>query len=64
MKKQTVYVHLLTHNNTPSLNDISWELLHNNINAVHTRKIIEALEIRKHKSNIINGCIGRTLSIE
>jgi len=63
MKKQTVYVHLATHNNEPSLNDISWKIIHKNINEFHTRKIIEALEIRKHK-NIMNGCIGRNLSLE
>lgn len=64
MKKQTVYVHLTTHNNKPSLNDISWEILHKNINEIRTRKIIEALEIRKHKNIIMNGCIGRYLSLE
>jgi len=63
MKNQTVYVHLATHNNEPSLNDISWEFIHKNINEFHTRKIIETPEICKHK-NIINGCIGRNLSLE
>ena len=46
----------------PSMQDISWEILHRNIHDIRTRKIIEALEIRKHE-NVMNGCIGRTLNL-
>ena len=46
----------------PSMQDISWEILHRNIHDIRTRKTIEALEIRKHE-NVMNGCIGRTLNI-
>ena len=64
MHKQTVYVHLATHSKSPSLNDICWEVLHNNIQALNTRKMVEALEIRKHENNIMNGCVGCILSID
>ena len=64
MQKQTVYVHLATHKKSPSLSDISWEVLHNDIQAFNTRKIVEALETRKHENNIMNGCVGRVLSID
>ena len=64
MQKHTVYVHLATHKKSPSLGDISWEVLHHDIQAFNTRKIVEALEIRKHENNIINGCMGRVLSID
>ena len=64
MKKQTIYQHLVSHTNTPMLKDISWDILHNNIPQHQTRKIIEALEIRKKNTEtIMNGCIGRVLTI-
>ena len=45
------------------LKDISWDILHNNIH--QTRKIIEALEIsKKNTETIMNGCIGRVLTIQ
>ena len=45
--------------------DISWDILHNNIPQHQTRKIIEALEIRKKNTEtIMNGCIGRVLTIQ
>ena len=56
MQKQTVYVHLATHGKILSLSDISWEILRNNIQALDTHKIVEALEIRKHENNTMNGC--------
>lgn len=56
MRKQTVYIHFATHSKSPSLSDISWEVLHNNIQALNTRKIVEALETRKHENYIMNGC--------
>ena len=62
MVKETVYSHLI-HHNKPSMQDISWEILHRNIHDIRTRKIIEALEIRKHE-NVMNSCIGRTLSLD
>ena len=37
--------------------------LHRNIHDIRTRKIIEALEIRKHE-NVMNGCVGRTLNLD
>ena len=58
------YVHLATHKKSPSLSDISWEVLHNHIQAFNTHKIVEALEIRKHENKIMNGCMGRLLSID
>ena len=45
------------------MQDISWEILHGNIQDIRTRKIIEALEIRNHE-NVMNGCIGRTLNMD
>ena len=41
-----------------------WDILHNNIPQHQTRKIIEALEIRKKDTEtVMNGCIGRVLTI-
>ena len=62
MVKQTAYWHLINHNK-PSMQDISWEILHWNIHDIRTRKIIEALEMCKHE-NVMNGCIGRTLNLD
>ena len=62
MVKQTFYLHLINHNK-PSMQDISWEILYRNIHDIRTRKIIEALEIRK-RENVMNGCIGRTLNLD
>ena len=62
MVKQTVYSHLINHNK-PSMQDISWGILHRNIQDIRTRKIIEALEIRKHE-NVMNGCNGRALNLD
>ena len=56
--KQTTYQHLVKHTNTPMLKDISWHILHNNIPQHQTRKIIEALEIRKKNTESIKkSCI-------
>ena len=64
MKTQTVYIHLKSHNiNTLEGSPITWEILHSNIQSFNERRIIEALEIRKHSNNIMNGCIGRSLCI-
>ena len=49
--------------NKPSMQDISWGILHRNIHDIRTRKIIEELEIRKHE-NVMNGFIGRTLNLD
>ena len=47
------------------LEDISWDILHNNIPRYQTGKIIEALEIsNKNTETIMNGCIGRVLTIQ
>ena len=64
MKTQTVYIHLKLHSiNTLEGSPITWEILHSNIQSLNERRIIEALEIRKHSNNIMNGCIGRSLCI-
>ena len=64
MSKQTIYLHLKSHDINPTDEpSISWELLHRNIQASSESKIIEALEIQRRSNNIINGCIGRTISI-
>ena len=42
MKLTSVYMHLATHKKSPSLSDISWEVLHKDIQAFNTRKILEA----------------------
>lgn len=64
MKKQTVYIHLKSHNIDPQIGSpISWEIIHSNVRNYRERKVIEALEIRKHSQNIMNGCVGRILSI-
>ena len=61
MEKQTIYQHLVKNTNTPMLKDISRDILHNNI---PQHKIIEALKITKKKAEtIMNGCIGRVLTI-
>ena len=58
MVKQTVYSRLINHNK-----DVSWEILDRSIHDFRRRKIIEALEIRKHL-NVTNNCIGRTLNLD
>ena len=64
MDKQTVYVHLRTHNKGVDHSIISWTILHKNIKSPQERKCIEAFEIQKQPANaIMNGCIGRTISI-
>ena len=62
MVKQMVYSHLINHNK-PSMRDISQEILPRNIHDIRTCKIMETLEIRKHK-NVMNGCIGPTLNLD
>ena len=43
MKKQTVYMHLITHDLNPSNNPpISWEILHYNLSKQSERRTIEA----------------------
>ena len=65
MEKQTIYQNLIKHTNTPMLKEISWDILHNNIPQHQTRKIIEALGIRKKNTEtIMNGCIRRVLTIQ
>jgi hypothetical protein len=58
MDKQTVYKHLESHKEreyAPNHNDITREILHSNIKF--------ADEIHKKSHNIMNGCIGRTITI-
>jgi hypothetical protein len=64
MDKQTVYKHIESHmSNEDDMPSITWRILHCNINNDDERKYIEAFEINKRAGNIINGCIGRTISI-
>ncbi len=64
MDKQTVYKHIESHKSgRPDQFDISWKILHRNIAYQDERKCIEAFEIHKRSENIMNGCIGRTISI-
>ena len=42
---------------------LAQSVLHRNIHDIRTRKIFQALEIRKH-GNVMNGCIGRTLNLD
>ncbi len=64
MANQTVYVHLIGHDVNPqSGRSIKWKILHRNVIFHAERKIFEALEIKRHSQNIMNGCIGRTLDI-
>ena len=52
MDKQTVHVHLRTHNIYPqSESRISWKILHSNIN--YRYEVIEALEIRNYSDRIV-----------
>mgnify|MGYP000598031370 FL=1 len=60
MTRQTVYSYLINHNK-PSMQNITWEILHRNIHDIRKHKIAEALETRKH-GNVMNDCIGRTLN--
>lgn len=64
MKSQTVYTHLKSHDVNPQVGShITWKLIHHNIRYLSERKIFEALEIKRHSTNIMNGCVGRFLSI-
>ena len=60
-EKQTVYKHLASHNKC-KLPQITWSILHANINNHEERKYIEALEIEKHSGHLMNGCSGGTIS--
>jgi hypothetical protein len=61
MDKQTVFIHLKTHNIDPrTVPSISWNILHKNIRYEHERKIFEAFEIRKYSNKIMNGCVFST----
>ena len=62
--KQTVHKHLLSHKNgTPTLSDINWRILHANIPQHSERKYIEAFEIQNRGDKLMNGCIGRIISV-
>lgn len=64
MKKQTIYVHLRTHNIDPnSGSTISKKILYSNIIYRYEREVIETLEIRKYSDKIMNGYAGRILDI-
>ena len=53
MKKQTVYIHLRSHNIDPQIGSpVNWEILQSNIKNYDERRTIEVLEIRKHSENI------------
>jgi len=64
LRRQTVYAHLASHSaDFLKESPIRWKILHPNIKFPKERKVIEALEIRKHSTNIMNGCVGRFLCI-
>jgi hypothetical protein len=66
MEKQTVYKHLESHKETghaPNHNDITLKILHSNIKFADERICIEAFEMQKKSHNIMNACIGRTITI-
>ena len=64
MDRQTVHVHLRTHNIDPQdESTISWKILHSNINYRYEREVIEALKIRNYSDRIMNGCAGRNINI-
>ena len=66
MNKQTVYKHIMNHKRVkeqPSYSDITWKIIYGNIQNHRQRKCIEAMEIQKHSGNIMNGCVGRVISI-
>ncbi len=64
MDNQTVHKHIESHKSgRPDQSDTSWKILHRNIAYQDERKCIEAFEIHKRSENIMNGCIGRTISI-
>ena len=50
-----------THNhNKPAIN---WKILHANIANDAERKYIEAFEIQEHSGVLMNGCVGRIISV-
>ena len=61
MDKQTVYRHLISHNQRPEDAKITWKLLHTQIRNQEERRYIEAVEIRNNADKVMNGCTGRTL---
>jgi hypothetical protein len=65
MDKQTVYKYIESHTSgRPDQSIIIWKILHKNVRYQDQRKCIEAFEIRNRSENfIMNGCIGRTISI-
>ena len=64
MKKQTVYMHLRTHDTNPQEGSpIMWQILHRGVLKNNERRIIEAIEIQNHSSELMNGCIGRNICI-
>jgi hypothetical protein len=64
MDKQTVYKHIESHKSgRPDQSDIIWKILHRNITYQDERKCIEAFEIHNRSEHIMNGRIGRTISI-
>ena len=64
MSKQTVYVHLKSHGLNPQEGThITWEIVHSNLKYYNERKTIEAIEIQKCSQHLMNGCVGRIISI-
>ena len=64
MSKQTVYLHLKSHDVYPQEGiHITWGIMHNNVRHYNERKTIEAIEIQKCSQHLMNGSIGRIISI-
>ena len=68
MDKQTVFKHIMSHKrrnkqDKPNSDDITWRIIYKNIKYQGERRCIEAIEIQKHSTNIMNCCIGRIIII-
>ena len=61
--KQTVYKHLSHKNGTPTLSNINWRILHANIPQHSERKYIEEFGIQNRGHKLMNGCVGRIISV-
>ena len=68
MDKQTVFKHIMSHKRSnkqdkPNPDDITWRIIYENIRCQGERKFTEAIEIQKHSTNIMNGCIGKIITV-
>ena len=61
-KADGLYKHLESHKKS-RLPTIKWKILHANIVIDGERKYVEAFEIQKHSGHLMNGCMGRIISV-